>query len=85
MAGPPSKARINTLAVLVISGFLSIIAFSVWLSTSSRAVFGPTVLASDNREHVYMNISTTLYHLKKQGHLLDKVTLQQLVIQGNHR
>jgi hypothetical protein len=84
VAGPPSKARINTLAVLVISGFLAVIAFSVWLSTSSRDVFGPTVLVADKHGHVYLNISTTLYHLDAQGHLLDKVSLPELDIQDTH-
>lgn len=84
MATASSKTRLNTLAVLVIAGFLAVIIFSIWLSTGSRHVFGPTVLASDPRGHVYLNTGTTLYHLDDQGHLLDKVTLRQLGIRDVH-
>ena len=72
----------NGLAIVVIAGFIAIIANSLRISMRSGDDFGPTVLTSDAAGVVYTNIATTLYVLDEPGTLKDRIPLAQLGLQG---
>ena len=65
----------NGLAIVVIAGFIAIIANSLRISMRSGDDFGPTVLTSDAAGVVYTNIATTLYVLDETGTLKDRIPL----------
>jgi hypothetical protein len=68
----------NTLAVLVILGFIAVIANSLRTFTESRHVHGPTVLAIDAAGKVYINIAATLHVLDARGKHADSIPLAEL-------
>ncbi len=75
-----SKRLVNSLAMLVIVGILALIATSLSISTRSRDVFGPTFLATDADDRVYVNIGTVLYRLDREGRLEQRIPLEVLGI-----
>jgi len=77
-----TKSLTNSLAVVVILGFVAVIANSLRISLQSSEVFGPTVLTTDAAGRIYTNISTTLYVLDETGALEDSVPLAELGLQG---
>lgn len=78
----PSKIIANTLAVLVILGFIAIIANSLRIFSESRHVHGPTVLATDAAGMVYINIAATLHVLDASGKHTDSIPLAELDLHG---
>ncbi len=82
MSARSTKIFANSLAVVVILGFVAVIANSLRISMQSRGVFGPTVLATDAAGKVYTNIATTLYVLDETGTLDDSIPLEDLGMRG---
>ncbi|MCW8831597.1 MAG: hypothetical protein OQK32_08785 [Gammaproteobacteria bacterium] len=66
------------LALIVIFGILIIVAVSVNRSSDSTLYTGPSVLSSDNKKNIYINVGFTIYQLDSKGRLVDEVTLEQL-------
>jgi hypothetical protein len=77
-----TKIIANTLAVLVISGFIAIIANSLRIFSESRDVHGPTVLTSDAAGKVYINVAATLHVLDASGKHADTIPLAELGLYG---
>jgi sugar lactone lactonase YvrE len=76
------KIIANSLAVLVILGFITVIANSLRISMQTSDTFGPTVLATDAAGNIYINVATTLYVLDTTGRLTDSIPLENLGLQG---
>lgn len=72
----------NTLAVLVILGFIAVIANSLRVFSESRHVHGPTVMTSDAAGTVYVNIAATLHVLDASGKHADSIPLAELGLYG---
>jgi len=77
-----SEIIANTLAVLVILGFIAVIANSLRIFSESRHVHGPTVLAVDMAGKVYINIAATLHVLEASGEHTDSIPLAELGLDG---
>jgi len=77
-----SKMIANGLAVVVIAGFIAIIANSLRISMRPGNDSGPTVLTTGAAGTVYTNIATTLYVLDETGTLKDRIPLAELGLQG---
>jgi len=82
MKARAQKIFANSLAIVVILGFVAVIANSLRVSLQSRGIFGPTVLTTDAAGKIYTNIATTLYMLDETGVLEDSIPLANLGLQG---
>jgi hypothetical protein len=77
-----TKIITNTLAVLVILGFIAVIANSLRIYTESANVHGPTVLTSDAAGKIYINTAATLHVLDARGEHEDSIPLAELGLGG---
>jgi len=77
-----TKIFANSVAIVVILGFASVITNSLRVAMQSRGVFGPTVLTTDAAGQIYTNIATTLHVLDETGALEDSIPLANLGLQG---
>ncbi|MGD8629675.1 MAG: hypothetical protein PVH38_08240 [Gammaproteobacteria bacterium] len=82
MHGRATKIITNTLAILVILGFIAIIANSLRIFSESRHIHGPTVLTTDAAGKVYINIAATLHVLDATGRHEDSIPLAELGLHG---
>lgn len=72
----------NSLAVVVILGFVAVIANSLRISLRSDGIHGPTVLTTDAAGRIYLNIATTLHVLDDSGNLRESIPLAAFGLQG---
>jgi hypothetical protein len=77
-----TKIIANSLAVVVIAGFIAIMANSLRVYLASRDSHGPTVLTTGAAGKVYTSIATTLHVLDTDGAQLDSIPLAELGLQG---
>jgi hypothetical protein len=77
-----TKTITNGLGVVVILGFLAVIANSLRIYQESANVYGPTVLTTDEEGTVYTNIAATLHVIDASGNHEDSIPLAELGLHG---
>jgi hypothetical protein len=77
-----TKTIANGLAIVVILGFIAVIANSLRIFHESASIYGPTVLTTDTTGKVYTNIAATLHVLDASGNHEDSIPLAELGLQG---
>jgi hypothetical protein len=76
-----TKIIVNSMAAIVIAGFIAIIASSLRIAVQTSDNTGPTALAIGTDGKIYTNIATTLYVLDESGILQDSIPLASLGLQ----
>jgi hypothetical protein len=77
-----TKIFTNGLAIMVILGFIAVIANSLRVYRETSEAYGPTVLATDAAGKVYTSIAATLHVLDATGNHEESIPLPELGLHG---